>query len=137
MKQFFITTLALFICVISYAQTKHTITVKFIGMKSDKGDLYVALYNNATDFLKKPIQSKIEAVKNLKANTTFTVPKGVYAISVFHDENENKKMDTRFFGMPKEPVGISNDAKGFMGPPKYKDAKFKVTTNLTITINIK
>ena len=40
------------------------------------------------------------------------------------NENDNKKMDTRIFGIPKEPIAISNDAKGFMGPPKWNDAKF-------------
>ena len=38
-------------------------------------------------------------------------------------------MDTNFLGMPKEGVGASNDAKGFMGPPKYQDAKFRLTTD--------
>ena len=46
--------------------------------------------------------------------------------------NNNKKMDTNFFGIPKEPIGISNDATGFMGPPKYKNAKFKVFTTIKI-----
>jgi uncharacterized protein (DUF2141 family) len=28
--------------------------------------------------------------------------------------------------MPKEGVGTSNNAKGRMGPPKYRDAKFTI-----------
>ena len=64
-------------------------------------------------------------------------PVGVYAVSAFHDINDNKKMDTNFLGIPKEPTGMSNNAKGFMGPPKYKDAKFKVLKDIKLTINIK
>lgn len=52
------------------------------------------------------------------------LPAGEYAVSVYHDENNNKKMDTNFFGIPKEGVGASNNARGHLGPPKYKDAKF-------------
>jgi uncharacterized protein (DUF2141 family) len=34
------------------------------------------------------------------------VTPGDYAISVFHDENSNGKLDRNFMGMPKEGVGI-------------------------------
>ena len=45
-------------------------------------------------------------------------------------------MDTKIFGIPKEPYGFSNDATGFMGPPKFKDAKFTIEANKTITIKV-
>jgi uncharacterized protein (DUF2141 family) len=50
---------------------------------------------------------------------------GRYAVSVFHDENSNGKMDTNFIGIPKEGVGASNDAKGRFGPPKFEAAAFQ------------
>ncbi|MFT5762381.1 MAG: hypothetical protein ACI8WA_001509 [Polaribacter sp.] len=124
---------------LSHAQenTTHTITVTISGMKSDKGDVFVALYNSEKDFLKKNFKGNIAKVIDKKATVFFkNIEKGMYAISVFHDENDNKKMDTRIFGIPKEPIGTSNDAKGFMGPPKYKDAKFNVTTSVTIPIKV-
>jgi uncharacterized protein (DUF2141 family) len=46
-------------------------------------------------------------------------------------------MDTNFLGIPKKPIGMSNDAKAFMGPPKYKDAKFMVDKNINMTIKVK
>ena len=61
----------------------------------------------------------------------------MYAISVFHDKNDNKKMDTNFIGIPKEPIGCSNGATGFMGPPKYKKAKFTVATDVVIPVKVK
>ena len=76
-------------------------------------------------------------IKNKKTVVIFkNLPKGVYAISSFHDINDNKKMDTNFIGIPKEPIGMSNNAKGFMGPPKYKDSKFNLETNKTISIKV-
>ncbi len=72
-----------------------------------------------------------------KAIVTFkNIPKGEYAVSFVHDENDNKKMDTNFFGIPKEDYGCSNNARGFMGPPKYEDAKFQLIENKTIDIKI-
>jgi uncharacterized protein (DUF2141 family) len=107
-------------------------------MKSDKGSLYVAIYNKEDSFLKKPIKGTILKIENKKATVTLKdIPTGVYAVSAFHDANDNKKMDTNFLGIPKEPTGMSNDATGFMGPPKYKDAKFEVKKNTTLTITVK
>jgi uncharacterized protein (DUF2141 family) len=59
---------------------------------------------------------------------------GIYAISVYQDIDANGKMNQNFLGIPKEPVGVSNNAEGFMGPPKYEDAKFNLNSNKTIEI---
>lgn len=64
------------------------------------------------------------------------LPSGEYAISLYHDENENNKLDTGWFGIPNEGYGCSNNAKGMMGPPKYEDAKFQLTSNKEMTIKI-
>ncbi|MEX6627345.1 DUF2141 domain-containing protein [Tenacibaculum salmonis] len=122
----------------SISQEKHTVTLHFKGMKSDKGSLYIAIYNKEDRFLKEPLKGSIIKIIDKKARVVLKdITVGTYAVSAFHDVNDNKKMDTNFIGIPKEPIGISNDAKGFMGPPKYKDAKFKVTENVVLTINIK
>ena len=56
--------------------------------------------------------------------TVHNLPPGRYAAQVFHDENRNKKVDRALFGIPKEGVGFSNDARISLGPPKWADAKF-------------
>lgn len=136
-----VVTLLLFMAsyAISFAQNAQAIEVNFTGIKSNKGKLFVELYNTKNSFLKKPFKTAIVSIEDLKSTVIFkNIPVGEYAISAFHDENDNKKMDTYFFGIPKEPIGISNDAKGFIGAPKYKDAKFTLIKNenktLTITI---
>jgi uncharacterized protein (DUF2141 family) len=63
-----------------------------------------------------------------KLGTTFVtvpnVPPGRYASQVFHDRNGNGKIDRGLFGIPKEPVGFSNDAPTHMAPPKWDAAVF-------------
>jgi uncharacterized protein (DUF2141 family) len=113
--------------------------VEITGMDTDKGKVFLALYNSEATFLKKSEDTKgaNAIVKEKRAIAIFKgLKKGEYAISLFHDENDNNKMDTKIFGIPKEPYGFSNGAKGFMGPPKFKDAKFIVDTNKTITIKV-
>jgi uncharacterized protein (DUF2141 family) len=119
-------------------QEKYNVTLEFDGMKSDKGNLYVAVYNKKDSFLKKALKGTIVKVVGKKATVTLKdIPAGVYAVSAFHDANDNKKMDTNFLGIPKEPTGMSNNAKGFMGAPKYKDAKFEVSKDITLSITVK
>lgn len=115
------------------------LTVEITGMEVDKGKVFLALYNSEDTFLKssKTTKGTNAIVKDGKAIAYFKgLKKGEYAVSLFHDENDNGKMDTKIFGIPKEPYGFSNNAKGFMGPPKFKDAKFTVDTNKSISIEI-
>jgi uncharacterized protein (DUF2141 family) len=54
-----------------------------------------------------------------------------------HDENRNNEMDTNFLGIPIEGFGASNDARGFLSPPKYDDAKFYLNSDsLHLEINM-
>lgn len=104
------------------------IKVEVKNVKNDKGKMFFALYDNEEDFLKKEIKGEIKEIKNNTCLITFkNVPPGTYAVSVFHDENDNGKMDVNGLGIPIEDFGCSNDAKGFMGPPKWKNAKFELS----------
>lgn len=66
------------------------------------------------------------------------LPHGTYAVSVLHDENDNRKSDKLLgFGPPKEPVGASNYDKPLKRNPKFKDASFDFNaTNDTIDISV-
>ncbi len=49
---------------------------------------------------------------------------GRYAVSVYLDLNGNRKLDKGFLGIPKEPVGTSNNPKGHRGPPHFNECSF-------------
>ena len=113
------------------------LTIHISGLNSDNGTLMVGVYNKKESFLKKQFKGDVVKIENKKSVVIFkNLPKGEYAVSFVHDENNNKKMDTNFFGIPKEDYGCSNNATGFMGPPKYDDAKFKLSEDKTIEIKI-
>ncbi|NWG29651.1 MAG: DUF2141 domain-containing protein [Ignavibacteriaceae bacterium] len=62
---------------------------------------------------------------------------GEYAIRIFHDENENEKIDTNIFGIPTEDYGYSNDASSWFGPPSWEKAKFLFNqSEMTIEIKV-
>ena len=65
------------------------------------------------------------------------LPPGTYAVSVYEDLNGNHKLDHNIIGIPREPVGASNNPKGRFGPPRFADCAFELgRTGASITINI-
>jgi uncharacterized protein (DUF2141 family) len=53
------------------------------------------------------------------------VAPGRYAISLFHDENGNGRLDKRML-LPREGYGFSRDAPVRFGPPSFAAAAFTV-----------
>ncbi|GAA3775957.1 DUF2141 domain-containing protein [Flavobacterium ginsengiterrae] len=129
-----ITLTMLFICSLMSAQNVN-LTVSVSGLKNNTGVVKVGLYNSEGTFLKTTYKSLASEIKNSEAVVTFTnLPAGEYAISTYHDENNNGKLDKNMMGIPSEDYAASNNAKGFMGPPSYKDAKFDIKKDSKIEI---
>ena len=77
------------------------LTVNISGLNSDKGTLLIGVYNKKEDFLNKQFKGEISKIENKKSVVIFkNLPRGEYAVSFVHDENDNKKMDTNFLGIP-------------------------------------
>ena len=118
------------------------IHVEVVGLRSDKGQVLCALYSSRDGFPKqseKALGRVSSGISEKQAVCEFSgIAPGTYAISVFHDENSNGKLDTKFMGIPREGVGASNNAKGHLGPPKFEAAAFPFPGGrfeLKITIN--
>jgi uncharacterized protein (DUF2141 family) len=124
------------------APQENQIHVEIGGLRNDKGQAVCSLFSSAGDFPRKTdkaLAHSAAVISNRHATCEFPgVAPGTYAVSVFHDENSNEKLDTNFMGVPREGVGASNDAKGHLGPPKFDAAAFRFAggrLDLKITIN--
>lgn len=110
------------------AADEGTLSVRLVELKNDDGKVLCTLYTSEKGFPSvsaDAAQTTSCTAKSKAATCAFdAVPAGTYAVACIHDENSNGKLDTGLFGIPKEGVAVSNNAKGFMGPPKYEDAKF-------------
>ena len=92
-------------------------------MRAQTGRVHVDLCTQ-TQFLKEcPITGESPAHVGLTTVTVRDVKPGRYAAQVFYDQNGNGKVDRALFGIPKEGVGFSNDAKIRMSPPKWEEAR--------------
>lgn len=130
--------LFLFLSGTFYLHAQNSIEVEIDNFGSDKGVAYIALYNTEASFLKTTFKGEKLKVSGRKVSYIFTnVPDGTYAVSLFHDEDENGELTTNFLGIPKERYGASNNAPANFGPPKWKDAKFEVRKGETVKQEIK
>ena len=109
----------------------HNITATVTKLSSPTGKLMIEL----VDKNGKTIEAKAASVDSKTCTVVFeNVEAGTYAIRYYHDENENGKMDTGTFGIPKEGYGFSNNARGFMGPPDFEDMLFGVDGDVSMTL---
>ena len=100
--------------------------VNLSGMKSDEGRMVYAIWSGPEGWLEGNTlrEGAVEITEGRSMIRFEDLAHGEYAISVYHDRNGNGKLDTGLFGIPKEPLGTSNDAKIRFGPPRYEDAAF-------------
>ena len=113
------------------------LTVHIQGIEQDKGKVFVALFNSQETWLKQSFKSLEQDVTSATCTVTFTdLPKGEYAIAIFHDENGNGTMDFGKMGIPIEKFVFSNAAKCVMGPPAFEDAKIVFEKDAESTINL-
>ena len=121
-------------------QGNGTLKVVIGGMKSEKGDIKIALFNSKESFEGKApaFRSVRVEIKQGLCECEFSgIPFGVYALSAYHDENGNGKLDKNAMGQPKERYGFSNNARGTFGPPAYDQTKFifeKSGMNIQISV---
>jgi uncharacterized protein (DUF2141 family) len=110
-----------------------TLIVHVTGTRNAKGKIRAALFSVGEGFpndASKAIQVQSADIdpQTSSAQIVFTnVPEGVYAVSVFHDENMNQRLDKNFMGVPKEGYGASNNPKKKMGPPNFAETKFQLS----------
>ncbi len=117
------------------AGRQYYLRVEVTGLRNGNGDVCCNLFSRDDDF---PYNSDLRAIKvNARivgegATCEFTgVAPGIYAITVFHDENSNGKFDRDWLGLPEEGYGFSNDAPAHLHAPSFEAASFVVGTGDT------
>jgi uncharacterized protein (DUF2141 family) len=109
-----------------------TLTIRVTGVRNNKGRIALALFQGEAGFpgdASKAVRSQQAEIEARTQSAQFVlqgVPYGQYAVSVFHDENMNGKLDKNFVGAPKEGYGASNNPRKRMGPPPFEEAKFSL-----------
>lgn len=118
-------------------ESKGKIVVKIKGLKSNDGNVKVALCNSADNYKEdeNPFKGAMIYIKNKEAIAVFDdLPMGNYAVKTFHDEDADNDFDTNFLGIPTEDYGFSNNASGFLGKPSWDAVKFDLKSNEKVIV---
>lgn len=129
---------------VALAQTKHEscLTVDVHLTADARGDLAYLVFASDEGFpddKAKAIRHGFVPIPGQAKELRFDLdlPPGKYAMSVYEDLNGNHKLDHNMIGIPREPVGASNNPKGRFGPPRFAECAFELgSAGETITVNI-
>ena len=119
----------LFIITASVLKSQITLKVEINNLRNNKGTVLF----DFRDVNDKRIKGFSQEINNNKCIIIFeNLKAGKYAFKYFHDENENKEIDTYWIGAPKEGYGFSNNARGMFGPPSFEKTVFYLNENKTL-----
>jgi uncharacterized protein (DUF2141 family) len=109
------------------------IDVDVSGLRNQRGTVQVCLTRLPAHFpdCKGDPKALTGSVPANRGHVQFqTVPPGQYAVSVFHDENSNRKLD-RFMGIPREGFGFSRNPVIRFGPPRFDKVSIQLAPGYT------
>ena len=107
------------------------LTLQVSGIIPGSGPVLVALFDQVDAF---PTQGEQWLAVSLRADASDLsiglcgVPAGRYAVAAFQDVNHNRRLDVTVLGIPREPYGFGNDARGLLDafPPGFRAASLVV-----------
>jgi uncharacterized protein (DUF2141 family) len=133
--------LALVLVATGGAASAAEVVVRISGLSEPVGQVGCSLFSGASGF---PMDSTSARNLWLPADAKGVscrfndVPEGTYAVSIGHDLNGNRRVDTNFIGLPMEQWGVSNNARPSLRAPRFDEASFKVAADARdVVIDIK
>ena len=125
-----------FICLFVFFLSKgvfsnETLIVEVTDIVKKRGSIVLAVFDNSKD-LKKEIAFKTYTKEVSGSTVVFhlnDLKKGKYAIQLYQDLNGNQECDRNFIGMPKEPIGLSNNVRPKFSRPTFEQMKFEYKDN--------
>ena len=123
---------------IATASDEVSLKVTVTGLEPLQGQAIVSLFNEKKQFLKQPLEMIAQAVPDSDSLMVEfeSLEAGVYAVSVVYDLDGDGELDTGFFSIPSEPIGVSNNVRSKFGPPRWKKAKFDLEQDMHLEIEV-
>jgi len=115
------------------------VALRFCNIEKAQGALFLAVYNQEAGFMneKKAVYTEVIPLdQNGCVEKKLQLPPGNYAISCFHDVNNNGRMDKTFVGIPKEPYGLSGNYTSKFSPPTWAETNVFIGAGQTVVIRL-
>jgi len=133
-------TMLLFIGPDTHAMEGVKLTVTVNGVETTEGEVLIRIFNSEAAWLDKDMALKTSRVPATigSVSTRFTLSPGSYAVSVIHDADSNGIMNMQWlpYPRPSEGAGSSNDPRPTLGPPDYSDARFLLSEDTQVVIQM-
>lgn len=114
------------------AQGMSQVEVAIEGLRNGRGDVHLCLTRHPRHFPN--CRDDPAAIKRtVPASTTrvtMNAAPGEYALSVFHDENRNRELDT-MLRIPREGFGFSRNPRIRFGAPRFRDVRVDIAPGFT------
>lgn len=110
------------------------------GVSGSNGHIRCALFDTPDGFPgPSPVQNgNVAASPTEGASCQFSeLPAGTYAVTVYHDANDNQKIDTSVFGAPTEGYGATKNKLPAMSPPNFAESSVVLVDGQTSTERVK
>lgn len=126
----------------SFGSLAGELTVNVTGLLAPYGSVGCSLFSAEAGFPMDNSRAKTEWISVSGDSVTCRfkdVAPGKFAVSVAHDINGNRKVDTSLFGIPTEQWGVSNNVRPSLRAPRFDEAVFRITSetpNLSIDIKV-
>ena len=111
------------------AGAAQALVIKISGIAAPLGMIGCALYADEKGF---PMETSSARTQWVEARAEAAICRfddvapGRYAVSVSHDANGNRKLDTNLLGIPTEQWGVSNNVRPLMRAPRFEEAAFVI-----------
>ena len=124
------------LCIAAPVVAASELTVRVKGAP-DAGELVFQVYDSPNAFgdFRDPAREVRLASRGDGDYLIDNAPAGTVAVLVYADQNGNGLIDKNFIGIPKEPLGISNNYRP-KGPPSFERASFELDRVGSETIDI-
>lgn len=118
---------------------QNQVTASVTQIANNKGVCRACLFANASAFQKmEALQCLTAPVINRAAMFTFhNIPKGKYALFVFHDVNQNNRLDKNWLGIPKEGYGASRNKLPFAAAPAFEPNSFIISNKDSLFLPVR
>ncbi len=105
------------------------LTVDVMLTSGARGDLGYLIFDSSSGFPGDRDKAMVHGFLPISAGARHLriladLAPGDYAVSVYEDLNGNHKLDHNFLGLPREPVGASNNPPARLGPPRFGECSF-------------
>lgn len=117
------------------SQEPAAIDINVHGLRNYRGMLHLCATRNKAHFpdcRRDPAAYRQSVPASIRQLRLTGLAPGRYALSVFHDQNSNAKLDT-FLGVPREGLGFSRNPVIRFGAPKFDSVDIELAPGLTRT----